>query len=89
MTSGIQLIKKSEGFREFAYPDPASDLAKSGSSCSQSLKFAGGFSLQVTLLQLCLKTCKPLMEDLGLAGTAKLKVSHLIPDGAKQRLPAV
>lgn len=28
MTSGIQLIKKSEGFREFAYPDPASNLAR-------------------------------------------------------------
>ena len=27
MTSGMQLIKKSEGFREFAYPDPASPLA--------------------------------------------------------------
>ena len=28
MPSGIQLIKKSEGFREFAYPDPASNLAR-------------------------------------------------------------
>jgi hypothetical protein len=54
-----------------------------------SLKFAGVFSLQETLLQLCLKTCKTLTEDLGLAGTVKLKVSHLTPDGAKQKLPAV
>ena len=28
MTTGLQLVKKSEGFREYAYPDPASDLAR-------------------------------------------------------------
>ena len=29
--TGLNLVKKSEGFREFAYPDPASDLARKSS----------------------------------------------------------
>ena len=29
--TGLSLVKKSEGFREFAYPDPASDLARKSS----------------------------------------------------------
>ena len=41
MTSGIQLIKKSEGFREFAYPDPASDLARAVRA--RKLKVRWGF----------------------------------------------
>ena len=41
MTSGIQLIKKSEGFREFAYPDPASDLARAARA--RKLKVRWGF----------------------------------------------
>ena len=41
MPSGIQLIKKSEGFREFAYPDPASDLARAARA--RKLKVRWGF----------------------------------------------
>ena len=41
MASGIQLIKKSEGFREFAYPDPASDLARAARA--RKLKVRWGF----------------------------------------------
>jgi len=41
MISGIQLIKKSEGFREFAYPDPASNLARAVRA--RKLKVRWGF----------------------------------------------
>ena len=41
MTRGIQLVKKSEGFREFAYPDPASDLARAVRA--RKLKVRWGF----------------------------------------------
>ena len=41
VNSGIQLIKKSEGFREFAYPDPASDLARAVRA--RKLKVRWGF----------------------------------------------
>lgn len=41
MTNGIQLVKKSEGFREFAYPDPASNLARAVRA--RKLKVRWGF----------------------------------------------
>lgn len=39
--TGLNLVKKSEGFREFAYPDPASDLARAVRS--RKLKARWGF----------------------------------------------